>query len=129
MMNEFFHKFAEKASDLAGAPWAFLAASLTIVAWAASGPFLEFSNTWQLIINTVTTMVTFLMVFLIQNTQNRESKAVQLKLDELIRVAKAARKGFIDLEDLSDEGLARQKHEFERIRQEQPKSESLGTGA
>lgn len=91
-------------------------ALLVIVVWGLTGPVFGFSDTWQLIINTGTTIVTFLMVFLIQNTQNRDSKAIQLKLDELIRSAKGARNNMMDLETLSDEELKKFQQEFERLR-------------
>src|SRR6476660_8522616 len=102
-MNDFFRKFAHKTSVIAGSPWAFIAAVVIIIAWAVSGPIFSFSDTWQLVINTGTTIITFLMVFLIQNTQNRDAKAVHLKLDELLRGVKGARTGLVDLEDLTDE--------------------------
>ncbi len=116
-MNEFFRKFANKTSDVVGSPWAFIAAVSLIVGWAASGPLFGFSDTWQLVINTGTTIVTFLMVFLIQNTQNRDARAIHLKLDELIRSVKGARNSMVDLEDMSDEELARLHREFQRLRQ------------
>ena len=114
-MNEMFRKFSHKTSGLVGSPWAFVAAAAVIVAWAVSGPLFHFSDTWQLIINTGTTIVTFLMVFLIQNTQNRDAKAIHLKLDELIRAVGDARTGLVDLEDLSDEELAHLQAEFKRL--------------
>lgn len=98
-----------------GSPWGFILALLTIVVWATTGPIFDFSDTWQLVINTGTTIVTFLMVFLIQNTQNRDAKAIHLKLDELIRGVEGARTGLVDLEDLSDKELDRLKAQFERI--------------
>lgn len=109
-----FRKIAAKISMLTGSAYAFLFAFLLVVTWAASGPLFNFSNTWQLVINTGTTIMTFLMVFLIQNTQNRDSKAMQLKLDELIR-ATTARDAFVDLEDLSDEELAALDKEFRTL--------------
>lgn len=114
-MNEFFRKFASKASELLGTPWAFLLAGLSIVVWALTGPLFHFSDTWQLIANTGTTLVTFLMVFLIQNTQNRDAKAIHLKLDELIRGVQGARNRLVDLENLSDDELARLQEEFRRL--------------
>jgi low affinity Fe/Cu permease len=104
-LNQAFTRFANKASDLAGSSWAFLAAVLIITVWACSGPFFGLSDTWQLIINTFTTLVTFLMVFLIQNTQNRDSKALHLKLDEIIHVIGAAHDELIDVENLTEEEL------------------------
>ena len=98
-----------------GTPWAFIIALTIILVWAVTGPMFHYSDTWQLIINTGTTIVTFLMVFLIQNTQNRDAKAVHLKLDELIRALKGARNQLVDLEKLSDDELARLEKEFERI--------------
>lgn len=100
-----FHKFAHKISNIAGHPAAFGVASLIIIVWALLGPTFKFSDTWQLIINTGTTIITFLMVFLIQNTQNRDGLAMQVKLDELIRANKHARNQLIDVEALSDEEL------------------------
>ena len=98
-----------------GTPWAFILALLVIAVWGVTGPMFDFSDTWQLIINTGTTIVTFLMVFLIQNTQNRDAKAVHLKLDELIRAMKGARNRLVDLEKLSDDELKKLEGEFERI--------------
>ena len=98
-----------------GSPWAFLVAFLSIVAWAATGPRFHYSDTWQLVINTATTIVTFLMVFLIQNTQNRDTKAIHLKLDELLRGVKGARTGLVNLESLTDEKLDELQHEFEKL--------------
>lgn len=118
-MHEMFRKAAHVASEKFGSPWAFAGALGLIAAWAVSGPFLGFSTTWQLIINTATTILTFLMVFLIQNTQNRDAKAFHLKLDELIRAVKEARNDMIDLEDLSDEELARLRDGFKRFRESQ----------
>src|ERR1700757_3530050 len=98
-----------------GIAWAFAAAILIILFWGVTGPMFHYSDTWQLIINTGTTIVTFLMVFLIQNTQNRDAKAVHLKLDELIRALKGARNRLVDLEKLSDEELERLGQEVGRI--------------
>ena len=114
-MNGFFRKFAHMTSDLMGSPWAFLAAVAVIVIWGLTGPIFGFSDTWQLIINTGTTIVTFLMVFLIQNTQNRDSAGIHLKLDELIRVSHSARNKLLDLEDLTDEELNRLKSSFTKL--------------
>ena len=119
-MNEAFRKFANKTSDAMGSPWAFIAAVLLILAWAISGPMFGFSEVWQLVINTGTTIITFLMVFLIQNTQNRDAKAMHLKLDELLRGVEGARTGMVDLEDLSDEELKKLQNEFQRLREREP---------
>jgi low affinity Fe/Cu permease len=100
-----FARIAGCVADWTGSSWAFCSAALVIVVWAATGPLFHFSDTWQLVINTGTTIVTFLMVFLIQNTQNRDSLAVQIKLDELIRAIDSARDDFIDLEQLSEQQL------------------------
>ena len=99
-----------------GSAWAFGSAILIIVIWGLTGPAFHYSNTWQLIINTGTTIVTFLMVFLIQNTQNRDAKAAHLKLDEIIRALKGARNELIDLEKLADEDLTNLEKQFERVR-------------
>jgi len=111
-MNELFHKIAMRVSNVAGSPLTFISAFLIIVLWASTGSLFNFSDTWQLIINTSTTIVTFLMVFLIQNTQNRDSKAIHLKLDELLRGVKGARTGMVDVEELSDEDLEKLHEEF-----------------
>ena len=100
-----FTKFAKRASRATGQPNAFLLASVVIVAWAVTGPIFRWSDTWQLVINTGTTVVTFLMVFLIQNTQNRDSEAMHVKLDELIRAVEGAHNGLLDLEELGQEDL------------------------
>src|SRR6185436_6538868 len=101
-------------------PWAFLLALLVVIVWAATGPLFGFSEVWQLVINTGTTIITFLMVFLIQNTQNRDAKAMHLKLDELLRGVEGARTGMVDLEDLSDEELKKLQDEFQRLRERSP---------
>ncbi|HVT51074.1 MAG TPA: low affinity iron permease family protein [Dongiaceae bacterium] len=101
----FFHSFANYTAHAAGHPATFTLAVLVIVAWAASGPIFHYSDTWQLVINTGTTIVTFLMVFLIQNTQNRESKATQLKLDEIIRALEGAHNRFLNLEERDEKEL------------------------
>jgi low affinity Fe/Cu permease len=106
-MNDKFRHFATRISAIVGSPWAFILAVTVILAWALSGPLFDFSDTWQLVINTSTTVVTFLIVFLIQNTQNRDARAIHLKLDELIRSVKDARNTLIDLENLSDEEIER----------------------
>ena len=108
-MDNFFRKFSSKTSDAVGSSWAFIVAVLVILTWIVSGPLFKFSDTWQLVINTGTTIITFLMVFLIQNAQNRDSKATHLKLDELIYAMKGAHNKLIDAEDLSDEEIRRNK--------------------
>ncbi len=113
-MKQFFRIIANKVSQSAGSPYAFMIAFLVVLAWAVTGSFFEYSDTWQLVINTGTTIVTFLMVFLIQNTQNRDGKALQLKLDELIRASKA-RDSFVGLESLTDEELADIDNEFKKL--------------
>jgi low affinity Fe/Cu permease len=110
-----FRKFAHAMSEAVGRPQSFIGAVLIVVIWAATGVVFHFSDTWQLVINTGTTIVTFLMVFLIQNTQNRDAHAIHLKLDELIRANRHARNGFLALEAMSDEELERLQHEFEHL--------------
>lgn len=115
-VSEIFRKLAHKSSIAMGSAWAFLAALALIAGWAVSGPFFQFSDTWELVINTTTTIITFLMVFLIQNTQNRDSQALHLKLDELLRAQEKARNSLVDLEDLSDAELRKLQEEFARLR-------------
>jgi low affinity Fe/Cu permease len=115
MTNDIFRKFAGWISQWAGSPWAFLAAIMIILVWGITGPLFQYSDTWQLTINTGTTIVTFLMVFLIQNTQNRDAKAINLKLDELIRATKEARNEMIDLEEVSDEELELFENQFREM--------------
>jgi low affinity Fe/Cu permease len=114
----FFGRFANWAARAMGHPLAFVLAVLVIVGWAVTGPFFGFSDTWQLVINTGTTIVTFLMVFLIQNTQNRESAAVQLKLDELIRAQQGAHNALLDLEELEEGELEQLRRSYETLAQE-----------
>ena len=114
-IRDSFRHFARKSSAVLGTAWAFIGALIIIAVWGLTGPVFNFSDTWQLIINTGTTIVTFLMVFLIQNTQNRDAKAMHLKLDELIRAVGAARTRLVNLENLSDEELEKLQKEFERI--------------
>jgi len=104
-MKEGFRKFAVKTANIVGSAYAFIVAIAVIIAWAVTGPIFNFSDTWQLVINTGTGILTFLTVFLIQNTQNRDSKAVHLKLDELLRGVKGARNSLIDIEELPDDAL------------------------
>jgi low affinity Fe/Cu permease len=116
VVSDAFRIFARRSSRVLGSAWAFAGAILIIIIWGLTGPAFRYSNTWQLIINTGTTIVTFLMVFLIQNTQNRDAKAVHLKLDEVIRALKGARNQLIDLEKLSDEDLTSLEKQFEGVR-------------
>jgi low affinity Fe/Cu permease len=115
-VSDAFRVFARHSSIILGSAWAFAGAVLVIAVWLLTGPTFHFSDTWQLIINTATTIITFLMVFLIQNTQNRDAKAVHLKLDEMIRALKGARNNLVDLEDLSDEELKKLEEQFQRLR-------------
>jgi len=117
VVSDAFRIFARRTSSLLGSAWAFVGALFIIVVWAITGPTFHFSDTWQLIINTGTTIVTFLMVFLIQNTQNRDAKAMHLKLDEVIRALKKARNEMVDLEELSDEELNKLEAQFRRLRE------------
>ncbi len=114
-MNVWFRRFAHLTAELVGRAQSFFFAVLVVAAWALTGPLFHYSDTWQLVINTGTTIVTFLMVFLIQNTQNRDSHAVHLKLDELIRANKNARNSLLGLEAMSDAELARLQDEFEQL--------------
>ena len=124
VVSDAFRVFARRSSMMLGSAWAFSGAVLVILLWLVTGPTFHFSDTWQLIINTATTIITFLMVFLIQNTQNRDAKAVHLKLDEMIRALKGARNQLVDLEDLSDEELKKLEEQFQRLRK---KAEHDGT--
>ena len=111
-----FGKFAARSSHYLGSRWAFVVAIAVIVVWALSGPFFHYSDTWQLVINTGTTIVTFLMVFLIQNTQNRDARAIHLKLNELIHAVDKAKNQMIDVENLSDLELDELTKTYEKIR-------------
>jgi low affinity Fe/Cu permease len=115
-MDAWFRKFAQTTAEMVGRSHAFMLAALVVVIWAFTGPLFHFSDTWQLVINTGTTIITFLMVFLIQNTQNRDSHAVHLKLDELIRANKHARNALLGLETMGDAELAQLQTEFETLR-------------
>lgn len=116
VFQKLFRQAAHLASVWVGSPLAFITAAAVIAGWALTGPLFAFSDTWQLVINTSTTIVTFLMVFLIQNTQNREAQATQLKLDELIRAIKGARNQLVDLEDGADEEIEKLAREFRDLR-------------
>jgi low affinity Fe/Cu permease len=116
--RSWFTHFAKWTAKATGRPLAFTIAALVIVTWAITGPIFGFSDTWQLIINTGTTIVTFLMVFLIQSTQNRDSEAIQVKLDELIRISKGGHNVLLDLEELEEEELDRIRQSYCRIAEE-----------
>src|SRR5436189_5427010 len=111
-----FRKFAIAAANALGSSWMFIANVLLILIWLLSGPFFRYSDTWQLVVNTATTVITYLAVFLIQNTQNRDAKAIHLKLDELIKGVSGARTRLVDLENLTDQELASLQQEFTRLR-------------
>ncbi len=117
-MNETFRRIAHVTSRVMGSPWAFMIAFGVIIVWAASGFLFNFSNTWQLVINTGTTILTFLMVFLIQNTQNRDAHATHLKLDELIKALDPADNALIDVEDETDERMTKLEAEFRKFKSE-----------
>jgi low affinity Fe/Cu permease len=116
--STWFSSFAARTSQIVGSPWAFVGAIGIIIAWAITGPMFHFSDTWQLIINTGTTIVTFLMVFLIQNTQNRDAKGIHLKLNELVHALKGAHNELIDVEKLTDEELKKLDEYYDRVRKE-----------
>jgi low affinity Fe/Cu permease len=116
--RDWFGHFSNTCSSMVGSRWAFIAALAIIIVWGVSGPFYHYSDTWQLVINTGTTIITFIMVFLIQNTQNRDAKAINLKLNEIIRSIGKAQNDLIDIEKLSDEELDHLAAQYERIRQQ-----------
>ena len=116
--GSWFQGFASSASRVVGSKWAFFAAMLLILGWAVTGPYFHYSDTWQLVVNTSTTIITFLIVFLIQNTQNRDAKAIHLKLDEIIRAIHPAHNEMINIEKLSDDELETLAKDFERVRKE-----------
>ena len=128
LASDAFRIFARRSSAVLGSAWAFGIAILVIVIWGLTGPAFHYSNTWQLIINTGTTIVTFLMVFLIQNTQNRDAKAAHLKLDEIIRALKGARNELIDLEKLADKDLTSLEKQFERVRKKAERNGDVAGG-
>jgi low affinity Fe/Cu permease len=115
-MRQGFRSFANRAANSVGSPWAFLAGAAAVLVWALAGSAFHYSDTWQLVINTGTSVVTFLVVFLIQNTQNRDAEAMQLKLNELIRAVSTARNKMLDLEDCTEEEIAAIREEFRIIR-------------
>ncbi|MDA1338548.1 MAG: low affinity iron permease family protein [bacterium] len=121
---EFFRKFSNRVSKATGSFWAFILAALVIIVWLITGPFFSFSDTWQLVINTGTTIVTFLMVFLIQNSQNRESKSLHIKIDELIRATKNARNALIKTEDWSDNEIDIIEKEFIKFSKNETKKDN-----
>ena len=116
-MNDLFRRMAERTAFAIGTPWAFLLALLTVVLWGVTGPYFNYSDTWQLFINTGTTILTFLIVFLIQNTQNREARIINLKLDELLRGVEGARTGMVELDHMTDKELQVVQMEFMRLRE------------
>ena len=117
-MNNAFRKFSIAAANALGSSWMFIANVLLILLWLVAGPFFNYSDTWQLVVNTATTVFTYLAVFLIQNTQNRDAVATHLKLDELLKGVKGARTGLVNLEKLSDEELQALQEEFDKLRAE-----------
>jgi len=125
-MNELFRKAAANVSCVLGSPGAFIAATILVVLWAASGPYFGYSDTWQLVINTSTTIGTFLMLFVLQNSQNRDTKAINIKLDELLRAIEGARNRLVDLKDASDEDLDQLEGEFQRLARREGKG--MGSG-
>ncbi|MDB5033495.1 MAG: putative small integral rane protein [Chlorobi bacterium] len=127
-MREAFRKVAAATSDIVGSAWSFIASIVIILVWAVTGPMFQYSDTWQLVINTGTTIITFLMVFLIQNTQNRDSKVIHLKLDELLRAMKHARTNFAQLGHLSDDDLQRYEQEFLELCQREKEERGMRTG-
>ena len=115
MINSPFTRFAKKTSTFTGKPITFILAVVVILAWAVTGPLFDFSDTWQLVINTSTTIITFLMVFLIQNTQNRDTEALQIKLDEIIRAIGTANNALLDLEEMDDKELDRIRETYQAL--------------
>ena len=114
-MKNYFNQLAERTSHALGSAWAFVVAVVIVLVWAVSGPAFHYNDTWQLTINTGTTIVTFLMVFLIQNTQNRDARANQLKIDELLRAVEQARTSMVNLQDMSDQELTALEAESRRL--------------
>jgi len=114
-MNEWFRRVARSLADAFGSPWAFVAALILAVLWGVTGPLFRFSDAWQLVANTVTNVVTFLMVFVIQSSQNRDTKETQLKLDELLRAIATARTSLVNLDTLSDDEIEHLRRQFEAL--------------
>jgi low affinity Fe/Cu permease len=114
-MNEWFRRVARSLADAFGSPWAFVAALILVVLWGVTGPLFRFSDAWQLVANTVTNVVTFLMVFVIQSSQNRDTKETQLKLDELLRAIATARTSLVNLDTLSDDEIEHLRRQFEAL--------------
>ncbi len=129
IVTKAFRTLAHWVADVVGSPWAFLSGLLVVILWASTGPLFRYSDTWQLVINTGTTIITFLMVFLIQSTQNRDSKALHLKLDELIRAVHAARNTLLDLENCTDEELIKLEQEFKKLRERATEKAGQSTAA
>ncbi|HEV7745168.1 MAG TPA: low affinity iron permease family protein [Pyrinomonadaceae bacterium] len=127
-MNQAFRRFSVAAANALGSSWMFIANVMLILVWLVAGPFFHYSDTWQLIVNTATTVFTYLAVFLIQNTQNRDATAIHLKLDELIKGVEGARTGLVNLEKLTDEEIAALQDEFDRLRTKHA-NESIGVPA
>jgi low affinity Fe/Cu permease len=125
-MRQAFRHLAKWTAEVMGSPYAFYVALGVVAIWAACGPLFHFSNTWQLVINTGTTIITFLVVFLIQYVQNRDNRAIHLKLDELIKAIRGARDSIIDLDDLSDEQLSALETEYKRLCHHHPTQEKVG---
>jgi len=125
--RSWYSRFAKRASRFCGRPHVFAGAIAIIVLWGVSGPLFGFSDTWQLVINTATTIVTFLMVFLIQNTQNRDTEAIQVKLDELIRATKGAHNALLDLEELEDDEVDAFRDGYQRLAQAARRGEHADT--
>ena len=128
-MKQAFSKFSIAAANALGSSWMFIANVLLILVWLVAGPFFHYSDTWQLVVNTATTVFTYLAVFLIQNTQNRDAVATHLKLDELIKGVEGARTGLVNLEKLSDEELQALQEEFDKLRAEHAKGAAEGVSA